>query len=87
MAHLHSRFESHRTGCNFATRSTDEGLGPKPDNLMKVSDIETYIYKLPFLMCFFFFFLMKLTFLLPDGERCSLSQIISAIAVQMYYSL
>lgn len=49
MAHLQSRFENHRTGCNV---SPGVQLRDLVQNPMKASDIETHLYKLPFVTFF-----------------------------------
>lgn len=62
--------ENHITGCNFAPGVQLRDL---VQNLVKVLAAEIYHYKLSFMA---FFFQIHLTFLLPDGERYSLSQIL-----------
>lgn len=69
MAHLLWRSENHVTEYNFAPGVQLKDL---VQNLTKVLAIEIYPYKLSFRA---FFFQIHLAFLLPDGERYSLSQI------------
>lgn len=70
MAHLHWSSENHITEYNFASGVQLRDL---VQNLTKALAIETHPYKLSFTA---FFFQIHLTFLLPDGERYSLSQIL-----------
>lgn len=62
--------KNHITGCNFAQGVQLRDL---VQNLMSVLAIEIYPYKLSFMA---FLLQILMTFLLPDGERYSLSLIL-----------